>query len=215
MNHKEKAQEGRAFQNMKRAALDRLLERDPAEIGEKTGIRFSPEASAFYLTTLGKSVTVRYPEYQMNGELGEWHQLVILHYMDMADHSRLTGNQINFGALPGGMVGGGGFDRLCEQTVSRDLGNWTEEKLETVSRLLGGRIFSSNADFSVEFSVLPFYPVTLKIWFADEEFAASGRMFLDSSAGHFLSVEDAVTVGDLILEEIQKAGKQYDRKLSK
>ena len=77
----------------------------------------------------------------MNGELGEWHQLVILHYMDMADHSRLTGNQINFGALPGGMVRGGGFDRLCEQTVSRDLGNWTEEKLETVSRLLGGRIF--------------------------------------------------------------------------
>mgnify|MGYP005796112937 FL=1 len=59
------------------------------------------------------------------------------------------------------------------------------------------------------------YPVTLKIWFADEEFAASGRMFLDGSAEHFLSVEDAVTVGDLILEEIQKVGEQYDRKSEK
>ena len=40
-------------------------------------------------------------------------------------------------------------------------------------------------------------------------------MFLDGSAEHFLSVEDAVTVGDLILEEIQKVGEQYDRKSEK
>lgn len=215
MNHKDKTQENRAFQKMRQAALDRLWGRDPLEIEENTGIPFSPEASAFYLSTLGKNVTIRYPEYQMNGELGEWHQLVILHYMDMADQSRLTGRQINFGALPGGMIRGGGVDRLCEQTVSREFGNWAREKLETVSRSLGGRIFPSNADFSAEFSVLPLYPVTLKIWFADEEFAASGRMFLDGSAEHFLSVEDAVTVGDLILEEIRKVGEQYDRKSEK
>ena len=140
-------QENRAFQKMRQAALDRLWGRDPLEIEENTGIPFSPEASAFYLSTLGKNVTIRYPEYQMNGELGEWHQLVILHYMDMADQSRLTGRQINFGALPGGMIRGGGFDRLCEQTVSREFGNWAREKLETVSRSLGGRIFPSNAEF--------------------------------------------------------------------
>ena len=143
--------------------------------------------------------------------VNEWHQLVILHYMDMADRSSLTGKLIRFGELPGGMVRGGGFDRLCEQTVSRDLGNWPEKKLGAVCRSLGGRIFSSNADFAAEFSFLPFYPVTLKIWFADEEMVGSGRMFLDSSAGHFLSVEDAVTVGTLLLEEIQKNGGQYER----
>ena len=204
-----------AFENMKQAALQRLCGKAPEEIGRNTGIRFSPETSEFCLSSLGKSITVKYPEYSMAKTVNEWHQLVILHYMDMADQSRLTGRQINFGALPGGMIRGGGFDRLCEQTVSREFGNWTREKLETVSRSLGGRIFPSNADFSAEFSVLPLYPVTLKIWFADEEFAASGRMFLDGSAEHFLSVEDAVTVGDLILEEIQKVGEQYDRKSEK
>ena len=200
-----------AFENMKQAALQRLCGKAPEEIGRNTGIRFSPETSEFCLSSLGKSITVKYPEYSMAKTVNEWHQLVILHYMDMADRSSLTGKLIRFGELPGGMVRGGGFDRLCEQTVSRDLGNWPEKKLGAVCRSLGGRIFSSNADFAAEFSFLPFYPVTLKIWFADEEMAGSGRMFLDSSAGHFLSVEDAVTVGTLLLEEIQKNGGQYER----
>ena len=73
----------------------------------------------------------------------------------------------------------------------------------------GGKIISCNADLGIVFPFLPYYPVTLKIWFADEEIAGTGRMFLDRSAEHFLSVEDAVTVGTLLLEEIQKklAGK--------
>ena len=200
-----------AFENMKQAALQRLCGKDPEEIGRNTGILFSPETSEFCLSSLGNSIIVKYPEYSMAETVNEWHQLVILHYMDMADRSSLTGKLIRFGELPGGMVRGGGFDRLCEQTVSRDLGNWPEKKLGAVCRSLGGRIFSSNADFAAEFSFLPFYPVTLKIWFADEEMVGSGRMFLDSSAGHFLSVEDAVTVGTLLLEEIQKNGGQYER----
>ena len=36
----------------------------------------------------------------------------------------------------------------------------------------------------------------------DEEFPASGRLFLDESAAHYLTVEDAVTVGGLLLERL-------------
>ena len=49
------------------------------------------------------------------------------------------------------------------------------------------------------------YPVLLQVWFADEEFAPSGRLLLDSSASHYLTVEDAVVVGELLLELLSPA----------
>ena len=52
----------------------------------------------------------------------------------------------------------------------------------------------------------PLYPMTLKLWFADEEMPGSGRLLLDKSASHYLSVEDAVTAGELLL---QKLSAQY------
>ena len=48
--------------------------------------------------------------------------------------------------------------------------------------------------------------MTLKLWFADEEMPGSGRLLLDKSASHYLSVEDAVTAGELLL---QKLSAQY------
>ena len=47
--------------------------------------------------------------------------------------------------------------------------------------------------------------VLLKVWFADEEFPASGRLLLDESAPHYLTIEDAVTVGSLILDQLTGA----------
>ncbi len=60
----------------------------------------------------------------------------------------------------------------------------------------------SNADFTVQFDFLPYYPLLLKLWFADEEFPASGKLLLDESADHYLMVEDAVTVGQILMEKL-------------
>ena len=54
----------------------------------------------------------------------------------------------------------------------------------------------------MSFPFLPNFPVTLKVWFADEEFDASARMLLDASADHYLTIEDAVTVGEILLEKL-------------
>lgn len=52
----------------------------------------------------------------------------------------------------------------------------------------------------------PRYPVWLKVWFGDEEFPASGHLFVDASAPRYLTIEDAVTVGALILDGLTGAG---------
>ena len=39
-------------------------------------------------------------------------------------------------------------------------------------------------------------------WLADEEFPASGKLLLDTSADHYLMIEDAVSVGQIIMEAL-------------
>ena len=52
---------------------------------------------------------------------------------------------------------------------------------------------------------LPRYPLLVNIWFEDEEFPASGKLLLEAAADHYLTVEDAVTVGTLVLELLRPA----------
>ena len=195
-------QENRAFQEMLKVARERLCGRNPADIAKKAQIEFDSEHSEFHVNSLGTSITIHYPDYTITPGINEWHQLVILHYMDLADGTLPSAEFITFGQLQNGLIRGGGFDRQCEEVIRSDLGNYSEEQLEQACKALGAEIVSSNADFCAVFPFLPYYPVTLKIWFADEEMDASGRMFLNKNADHYLTVEDAVTVGDVILNSL-------------
>ena len=189
-----------AFAEMRRAALARLDGRQPEEIAARTGLSYDQSRQCFTLCTLGQDVQIDYPGYEITPLLDEWHQLLVLHYMDLADGTPLSGGLIPFGAQPGGMVRGGGFDRQSEQELSLRLGKVPRETVEQACRHLGGVLVASNADVCAVFSLFPRYPITLKLWFADEEIPGNGRLFLDACAGHYLSVEDAVTAGSLLLE---------------
>ena len=134
--------------------------------------------------------------------MNEWQQLVILHYMRLADGAPLTGRWMTMGEMRDGLIRGGDFDRRCEHMIRSRLSRMPAEELEEKCRSLGGRILDSNADFTVQFDFLPRVPLLLKLWFADEEFPASGKLLLDQSADHYLLIEDAVTVGQLLMENL-------------
>ncbi|MCI6761168.1 MAG: DUF3786 domain-containing protein, partial [Clostridiales bacterium] len=61
------------------------------------------------------------------------------------------------------------------------------------------------ADFCAHFSFLPRCSLWLKVWFADDELPPSGRLLIDESAPHYLTIEDAVTAGSLILDALTGA----------
>lgn len=201
--------ENRAFLEMLAAAKSRLTGRSPVEIAEKAHVTFDAEHKTFLLSSLGEEITIYYPSYDIAQKLDEWHHLVILHYLEMADGTPLGQRMISFGELQDGLVRGGGFDRACEQTMARYFAKKPLENLQVVCTALGASIESSNADLCAVLPFLPQYPVTWKLWLAEEEdeIDGSGRLFLNSSADHFLSVEDAVTVGSLILDKLQR---QYE-----
>ena len=201
--------ENRAFAEMLAAAKSRLEGRSPVEISEKAHVTFDQEHSFFRFSSLDSEITVRYPSYEIEPEIDEWHHLVILHYLEMADGTPLAQRMISFGELRDGLIRGGGFDRTCEQTMARYFAKKPLENLQKVCAALGAVPEDSNADLYAVLPFLPQYPVTLKLWLAEEEdeIDGSGRLFLNGSADHYLSVEDAVTVGSIILDRLQR---QYE-----
>lgn len=188
------------FSNMHRAALGWLQGRPPEDISRRANIAF--DGKVFHLKSLGQEIAVTYPEYEIRPQLRVWHTLTILHYLSRADGTQPSGELIPFAQHKDGMIRGGGFDRKAEQTIGEKLGALSEEQLLHRVHMLGGKPIPGNGDLNVKFSYAPNYPVYLKIWFADEDFPASGRLFLDASAEHSLTIEDAVTVGEMILERL-------------
>ena len=115
--------ENRAFDEMLRAALARLEGRDAEDIARASGIEFDGVRQVFVLESMGRRFEVSYPGFEVTPAPGQWHHLLMLHYMDMADGAPLTGELISFGALDGGMVRGGGFDRRAERELGLRFGN--------------------------------------------------------------------------------------------
>ena len=188
--------QNRAFEEMLKPALARLQGKDARVLAENTGIEYDKNQQIFFLESLGEKIQILYPQYEITPKLNDWHHLLILHQL------------MTFGELPGGMIRGGGFDRLSERTLSLQFGNCSPDLVQKACEALGAEIFASNADLSAVFHLFPFYPITLKLWFADEEIPGSGKLLLDRSASHFLSVEDAVTAGSLVLEGLLKKYKE-------
>lgn len=192
------AAKNQMFDNMLRAAQGRLSLRDPAQISKNASVW--RDGRGFYFRSLGREICVSFPESQCSPPLPEWHCLTLLHYLDIADGTPLTGRSMPFSQYSNGMVRGGGFDRDAGESIRDSISNMDSASLAERITALGGEILPSNADLCARFDFAPCYPLWLKIWFADDEFPASGRLFVDESAGHYLTIEDAVTVGGLILE---------------
>ena len=86
--------------------------------------------------------------------------------------------------------------------ISQRLSRISSDEFLERCQCIGGKISDSNADLTVRFDFLPRYPLLLKLWFADEEFPASGKLLVEMSADHYLSIEDAVTAGQIVMESL-------------
>lgn len=189
------------FGQMNQVALSWLEGRAPEEIAKNAGIQYDADERVFRFSSMGIDLAVAYPSYEITPEVSGWHRLAILHYLHLADGAPLTGREITFGQMRSGMVRGGGIDRKCELAI-QSMKDLDEEKLARICESLGGEKIKSNADVAYRIPFLPRFPVTLKVWLPDEEFPASGRLVLDGSADHYFTIEDAVTVAEILIERI-------------
>ena len=200
--------DNRAFQQMLLSAKERICVHAPEEIAQKSGAVFHKDKSYFELQSLAQRIQIAFPECKFQPWIDEWQQLVILHYLDLADGTEVSQEMVSFGALKDGLIRGTKFDHDMERALGGFLDGMTHEQLCRVCEGLGAQFVEERADLCAVFPFLPRYPVWLKVWFADDEFEASGKFLLSKSADHYLTIEDAVTVGELLLSKLKDIFKE-------
>lgn len=196
-------QDNRAFQQMLLSAKERICVHAPEEIAQKSGAAFHKDKSFFELQSLAQRIQIAFPECKFQPWIDEWQQLVILHYLDLADGTEVSPEMVSFGALKDGLIRGTKFDHDMERALGGFLAGMTQEQLCRVCEGLGAQLVEERADLCAVIPFLPRYPIWLKVWFADDEFEASGKFLLSKSADHYLTIEDAVTVGELLLSKLK------------
>lgn len=183
---------------MFQAARQMLDGKDPADIAEKSGVLF--DGDAFRVESMGRSFRFSYPAYLCNQPLNEWHCLIIMHYLNLADGFPVAGEPIPLADMPDGVIRGTKYDKTVAETISKFLLGKSECEIKSILENLGAEILTGKADLNVKLPFLPRFPLYLNIWFADEEFPPSARLLVDRSAGHYLTVEDAVMIGEVLQE---------------
>lgn len=211
VSYKDAIQDNQAFKEMLMPAKGRIKYRLPEDIAQKSGSVFCKESSVIVLQSLNQEVQIAFPEYDFYSQVEEWHQLIIFHYLDMADGEEVSMQIILFGELKSGLIRGTRFDHDIERELQIFLKGKTPERIRQICETLGAEFVDSNADLCVVFHFLPNYPIWLKIWFADEEFEASGKFYLSKSADHYLTTEDAVTVGEILLSKLKMQEKEQSK----
>ena len=190
-----------AFETMRDTAVEWLKDRDPAQVAKNTGIVYDPERQELYMTTLGADAVLHLPEYRFTPELNRWQELTLLHCLFLADGFPVLDRALSFGSMRDGAVRGARFDRRCAGLLGK-LAALPDTEIERRCGRLGGMRIPGNADVNMAFSFLPCCPLTLKLWRADEDFPASGRLLADESIDHYLTVEDAVMLGEYIVDTL-------------
>ena len=189
------------FDEMNKVALQWLAERNPGEIADLAGVDYDSERQCFVFSSMGTDLTLTWPDWRMTPQVGNWHYLLILHYLHLADGTPVAGREMALGQMVSGMVRGGGIDRKFEQAIQAVKG-LDEAMLDEICGAMGAEKIQTNADVSYRIPFLPRFPVTLKMWLPDEDFPASGRLLVDESADHYFTIEDAVTLGEILIEKI-------------
>lgn len=194
-------EQGSAFDRMMKTAREWLADRPAEQIAANGGVCYDSERSVFTLTSLGRKVEIHYPDYTFSPDIEQWHQLAILHYLNLGDGTPPSGEWISLSQMTSGMIRGGGFDKMFEALVRKNLGNLPARKVREACLRMGMTIEKSNADLCALTSLAPLFPVTMKLWFADPEddLPASGRIFVDRMADHFLTIEDTVLLCEYLI----------------
>ncbi|MDA8229675.1 MAG: DUF3786 domain-containing protein [Desulfitobacterium hafniense] len=157
---------------------------------------------------LGQEFIVNHPEGRftplpdISGELPVFSQILILHYLVNSSQADESGDLVSYKELPGGNIYINPFTQRAVNPFVRIFGH-KPDALRGVAQLLGAEV-TSLGDFSIRIRVFPRIPVTLVLWFGDDEFPPSGNILFDSSAPFILPTEDYAVLASLLVATLKK-----------
>jgi len=175
-------------------ACRRLGSEKPGDVARRSRVAF--DGQSFTVRYLGRDYRVGYPsgtvETDGQEEVSIVDRILILHYLINAAGVPLSGREISFKEVPGGLI----YLRPYEERVLRPLARWFGDDPPSLVRAaakLGG-ITQPRGDASVTIPVFPMLPLTFILWRGDEELPPAGSVLYDSTASFYLPTEDLVVV---------------------
>lgn len=179
-------------------SLEQFRRRNPREMAVLSGTEYDPGHGVFTVPSFGRTIKVSYPAGRVtfgNGvlPLAGW-RLVVLNYLGRAGGAPLTGQLITYRELEDGMVFYQAFQRESIIPLGKWVGGKSPGEIARAVAALGG-VTREGADIAAVIPALPRFPVTLKMWFPDDELPGSANILFDATANNYLHTEDIAVVG--------------------
>ena len=84
-----KSKENRAYQEMLQAAIVRLKGGAGADIAVKSGVVFHQGEDVLEVKSFQDKIRVKLSDFSTDPIMEEWHHLLLLHYLDLADGTEI------------------------------------------------------------------------------------------------------------------------------
>lgn len=181
---------------------ERLRDMDPEEVCRRARASYDGARRGYVLRILNEDYLVL-PEERLVERLGSppaegrspgfYLYFIAVHYLLNAQERPLAGDMVTPKEVRDGEVffSGGSHAPNLTPLVQRFDGQ--REALWRAAEALGGRRVDYG-DAAVEVPALPRVPVTLILWFGDEEFPARASVLFDRSVEHHLPIEGLLPV---------------------
>jgi hypothetical protein len=119
-----------------------------------------------------------------------WSKIIIYDYVRRKGDIPLTGDWVSLGHFPGAASHSKAFQKNAEDKISEkfnsDLCGLVSRCNELEGLETSGKL---KADYVCGFNLLPRVPMYLCFWEADDEYSASCKLYVDSSAEAYIDIE--------------------------
>ena len=171
--------------------MERFLAADIAQQCRRAGALCSPEIVTLnYLNEIyridGLSAEIAFVD--SKSPVPQRDKILILHYFTQAQGTPLTGKQIPFRDLPGGLVYYPTFIRRTIEPLAEVFGK-NPALLVGVGKMLGARR-GENGDTSLVIDAFAKVPVNIILWQGDDELKAEVNLLFDANILDYLTSED-------------------------
>lgn len=191
-----------AYQTAFDYALPVFRSLDPGVMATSSETTFDPKREVFTIPSFGQLVEVTYPEGKVTfagtdlTPLVGW-QLIMVNHLARANGAALTGRLISYRELDNGNIFFNAFQRESIKPLGKLVTQYPASTIrEAIARLDGDT--TTGADLAFICRAMPRFPITVKLWWPDEELPGSGNILFDSSASYYLHTEDIAVTGHYV-----------------
>lgn len=129
-------------------------------------------------------------------------KLLILHYLIQASGSPVSGKKITYKELPDGASYFPTFYKRAIKPLVDNFGQKPQKLLDAAKKLGGFR--ADYGDLSVTINAFSRVPLTLVLWYGDDELNPEGSILFDNNISGYLSAEDITVLCETIVWRLVK-----------